>query len=168
MPTIKACIPWHVHVASLNAGGSQLKVKGDFTGYALRTGENQSPVWRFLWRRYFISSDDRIIDARRYSPQSAAPHPSLCRALRWRNFWRVPRENAAAGYECGHDCPENHQWHDLHCHCGVLRRLTPLRGIIRRAAYQVLRNVSGSLAMFAAIRRASWHVGLFFRFSGNN
>src|SRR5215469_15966771 len=62
--------------------------------------------------------------------------------------WWFPREDAAADYECGHDRRENHQWHQLHCHCGVLRRLTlPLRAIIRRSAYQVL-------AMFAAILRA--------------
>jgi hypothetical protein len=39
-------------------------------------------------------------------------------------------------------------------HCGVLRHPTPLRAIIRRSAYQVLRSNSGSLAMFAAIRWA--------------
>src|SRR5215813_2362079 len=71
--------------------------------------------------------------------------------LRW-----FPREDAAADYECGHDRRENHQWHDLHCHCGALRRLTPpLPAIIRRFAYQVLRNISGNLAMFAAMRLAS-------------
>jgi hypothetical protein len=40
-------------------------------------------------------------------------------------------------------------------HCGVLRRPTPLRAIIRRSAYHVLRTDSGSFAIFAAIRRAS-------------
>src|SRR5215813_4508833 len=64
--------------------------------------------------------------------------------LRW-----FPREDAAADYECGHDRHENHQWHDLHCHCGALRRLPPLQAIIRRSAYQVLRTNSGSLATLA-------------------
>ena len=46
---------------------------------------------------------------------------------------------------------ENPKLHLLHC--GVLRRLTPLRAIIRHSAYHVLRNSSGSLAMFAAMPR---------------
>jgi hypothetical protein len=40
------------------------------------------------------------------------------------------------------------------CIVVLYRRLTPLRAIIRRSAYQVLRNSSGSLAILAAIRRA--------------
>jgi len=40
-------------------------------------------------------------------------------------------------------------------YCGVLRRSTPLRAIITRSAYQALRNSFGSLAIFAASRRAS-------------
>ena len=69
----------------------------------------------------------------------------------WWLFLRFPRENAAADYECGHDCPENPKLHRLHC--GVLRRSTPLRAIIGRSAYQVLRTNSCSFATLAAIRR---------------
>ena len=65
-------------------------------------------------------------------------------SFRWWLFCRFSREDAAADYECAHDCPENPKWHLLHC--GVLRRPTPLRAIIRRSAYQVLRNGSGSFA----------------------
>src|SRR6516164_5328644 len=71
----------------------------------------------------------------------------------WWPFLRFPREDAAADYKCGHDCPENPKLHLRHR--GVLRRLTPLRAIIGLSAYQVLRNNSGNLAMFAAILRAS-------------
>ena len=54
-------MPWHVYVASLSADGLRLKVKGGFTGYALRTGEicrvmsqmktrlKGSVVLRLLW-----------------------------------------------------------------------------------------------------------------------
>ena len=45
-------------------------------------------------------------------------------SFRWWLFCRFPREDAAADYECAHDCPENPKWHLLHC--GVLRCLTPL------------------------------------------
>ena len=69
----------------------------------------------------------------------------------WWLFLRFPREDTAADYERGHDCPENPKLHLLHC--GVLRRSTPLRAIIRRSTYQVLRTSFGSLAMFAAILR---------------
>src|SRR6516164_4323654 len=84
--------------------------------------------------------------------RALGPQPChfLCRALLWRPFCRPSSEDATADYECAHDCPENpklHLWH-----CGVLRRPTPLRAIIRRSAYQVLRESSGNLAMFAAIR----------------
>ena len=68
----------------------------------------------------------------------------------WWLFCRLPREDAAADYECAYDCPENPKLHLLHC--GVLRRVTPPRAIIDRPAHQVLRNSSGSLAIFAAIR----------------
>src|SRR6516164_3432645 len=64
--------------------------------------------------------------------------------LYWWLFLRFPREDAAADYECGHDCPENPKLHLRHC--GVLRRLTPLEAIIRRSAYQVLRKSPGSFA----------------------
>ena len=37
----------------------------------------------------------------------------------WWLFCRLPREDAAADYECAHDCPENSKLHLLHC--GVLR-----------------------------------------------
>jgi hypothetical protein len=40
-------------------------------------------------------------------------------------------------------------------HCGVFHRVTPPRAIIDLPAYQVLRNSSDNLAIFAAIRRAS-------------
>jgi hypothetical protein len=78
-------MPWHVYVASLSADGLRLKVKGGFTGYALRTGEisrvmslakgrlNRSVVRRFLWPHYFSTQA-----ASQYLPRSAAPH--LCRA----------------------------------------------------------------------------------------
>ena len=41
------------------------------------------------------------------------------------------------------------------CIVVLYRRLTPLRAIIRRSAYQVLRSSSGNLAIFAAMRLAS-------------
>src|SRR5262249_12195531 len=93
----------------------------------------------------------------RLSANAAAPSVALATSLSsLQSLMRFPREDAGADYECGHDRPENHQWHELHCRCGVLRRLTPpLRAIIRRSAYQVLRNSPGSLAMSAAILRAS-------------
>jgi hypothetical protein len=71
-------MPWHVHVVSLSAGGSRLKVKGGFTGYALRTGEicrvmsqmktrlKGSVVLRLLWPHYFSA-----LAAWRCAPQSA-------------------------------------------------------------------------------------------------
>jgi hypothetical protein len=71
-------MPWHVHVVSLGAGGSRLKVKGGFTGYALRTGEicrvmsqmktrlKGSVVLRLLWPHYFSA-----LAAWRCAPQSA-------------------------------------------------------------------------------------------------
>jgi hypothetical protein len=71
----------------------------------------------------------------------------------WWLFCRFPREDAAADYECGQDRPENPKLHLLHC--GVLRRVTPPRAIIDLPGHQVLRTNSGSLAIFAAIRRAS-------------
>jgi hypothetical protein len=40
-------------------------------------------------------------------------------SFRWWLFCRLPREDAAADYECAHDCPENPKLHLLHC--GVLR-----------------------------------------------
>ena len=64
--------------------------------------------------------------------------------LYWWLFLRFPREDAAADYECGHDCPENPKLHLRHR--GVLRRLTPLRAIIRRSAYQVSSSLLSSLA----------------------
>jgi hypothetical protein len=79
------------------------------------------------------------------------------RFRRWL-FCRLPREDAAADYECGHDCPENPKLHLLHF--GVLRRPSPLRPIIRRSAYQVLRSSPGSVAKLAAMRRASSLVSL--------
>src|SRR5262249_21331194 len=60
-------------------------------------------------------------------------------------------EDAAADDECGHDCPESPKRYLLHC--GVLCRSTPPRAIISSTTYLVLRNSSGSLAIFAAIRR---------------
>jgi hypothetical protein len=73
-------------------------------------------------------------------------------SFRWWLFCRFPREDAAADYECGHDCPENPKWYLLHC--GVLRRVTPPRAIIDLPAHQVLRTNSGSFAMLATMRRA--------------
>ena len=70
----------------------------------------------------------------------------------WWLFCRFSREDAAADYECAHYCPEDPKWHLLHC--GVLRRPTPIRAIIGRSEYHVLRNSSGSLAILAAIRCA--------------
>jgi hypothetical protein len=57
---------------------------------------------------------------------------------------------AAADYERDHGSNKNSKLHLLHC--GVHHRL---RSIMSQAAPQVLRNSSGSLAMFTAIRRAS-------------
>src|SRR5215472_16569596 len=68
----------------------------------------------------------------------------------------IAREDAAADDECGHDCPESPTRYLLHC--GVLRRSTPPRAIISSTTYLVLRNSSGSLAILAAIRRASSRV----------
>jgi len=59
-------------------------------------------------------------------------------------FDRFAREDATADYERAHDRPENPKLYLLHC--GVLRRSTPLRAIITRSAYQVLRNSSGIYA----------------------
>jgi hypothetical protein len=64
-------------------------------------------------------------------------------------FSWFPREDTAAD----HNQNEDRKLHLLHR--GVLRRPTPLREIIRHSAYQVLRQSSGSLAILAAIRRAS-------------
>ena len=73
-------------------------------------------------------------------------------SFRWWLFSRFPREDAAADYECGHNCPERPKLYLLHC--GALRRPTPLRAIIDLPAHQVSRTNSGSFAIFAAIRRA--------------
>jgi len=92
---------------------------------------------------FFERKTAGLIFVRRCWPQS------FC----WLLFCRLSREDAAADYECAHDCPENPKWNLLHC--GVLRRPTPLRAIIRPSTHQVLRNSSGNLAKLAAIRRAS-------------
>jgi hypothetical protein len=66
-------------------------------------------------------------------------------------FLRFPREDTTADYECGHDCPENpklHLWH-----CGVLRRQTPLRTIIRRSAYQVLSTNTPAASRYCSAPR---------------
>jgi len=74
-------------------------------------------------------------------------------SLRWWLFCRLPREDAAADHECDYDRNKNPKLRILHC--GVLRRVIPLRAIIDLPAHQVLRTNSGSLATLAAIRRAS-------------
>ena len=45
---------------------------------------------------------------------------ALLSQFRWWLFRRLPREDATADYECGHDRPENPKLHLLHC--GVLRQ----------------------------------------------
>jgi hypothetical protein len=78
--------------------------------------------------------------------------------LRWQRFSWFPREDTAADYDCGHSQNEDYKLHLLHR--GVLRSPTPLRAIINSPTHQVLRNSSGNLAIFAAIRRASSRVSL--------
>src|SRR5262245_60872496 len=73
-------------------------------------------------------------------------------SFHWWLFSWFAREDAAASDECGHDCPESPKRYLLHC--GVLCRSTPPRAIISSTTYLVLRNSSGSLAIFAAILRA--------------
>jgi hypothetical protein len=75
-------------------------------------------------------------------------------SLRWWLFCQFPREDTAADYERRHDCPESPKLHLLHC--GVLRSLnTTSHCCIRKLLNQALRNSSGSLAKFTAIRLAS-------------
>ena len=85
-------MPWHVHVVSLSAGGSRLKVKGGFTGYALRTGEicrvmsqmktrlKGSVVLRLLWPHYFsaLASLAMCAAIRRASWRKKKNGPWLC------------------------------------------------------------------------------------------
>jgi hypothetical protein len=68
-------------------------------------------------------------------------------------LFRFPREDAAADHECDHGGNKNPKLRLLHC--GVFHRVTPPRAIVDLPAYQVLRNSSDNLAIFAAIRRAS-------------
>jgi len=93
---------------------------------------------------FFESKTAGLIFVRRCWPQGY-----------WLFSW-FPREDAAADYPCSHERPENPELYQLHC--GVLRRLTPLRAIIRPSAYEVLRNSSGSLAILVAIRGTSSRV----------
>src|SRR5262249_13005873 len=64
-------------------------------------------------------------------------------SFHWWLFSCFAREDAAAGDECGHDCPESPKRYLLHC--GVLRRSTPPRAIISSTTYLVLRNSSWQL-----------------------
>jgi hypothetical protein len=84
--------------------------------------------------------------------------------FRWWLFCQFPREDTAADYERGHDRPESPKLHLLHC--GVLRSLTTTSHCcIRKLLNQALRNSSGNLAKFTAIRawrrrgpnHAPWH-----------
>jgi hypothetical protein len=91
---------------------------------------------------FFESKTTGLMFVRNCCPQSF--HGQL--------FCWFPREDAAADYPCKHGGKK----HPKLCllHRGVLRSPTPLRTIINSPTYQVLRNSSGSLAIFAAIRRA--------------
>ena len=60
------------------------------------------------------------------------PSRSLCPIAPYlAAFFRFPRHNAAADYECGHDGNKNPELRLLHR--GVLRRLTPPRAVLERA-----------------------------------
>ena len=105
------------------------------TWFSFFNGRYGSPAALPITAPFFFESETAgLMFVRHCWPQS----------FPWWLFCRFPREDAAADYECGYDRPENPKLHLLHC--GVLRRPTPLRAIIRRSAYQVLRNGSGSFA----------------------
>jgi hypothetical protein len=143
-------MPWHVHVVSLCAGGSRLKVKGGFTGYALRTGEicrvmsqmktrlKGSVVLRLLWPHYFSA-----LAAWRCAPQSAE-HRGVKRKTAPGSAWGT-LPGAALGL-CGCVGPS----YPRPCIKEIVSRLT---GISRSIC--ISRSNSGSLAIFAAILRAS-------------
>jgi hypothetical protein len=151
-------MPWHVHVVSLSAGGSRLKVKGGFTGYALRTGEicrvmsqmktrlKGSVVLRLLWPHYFSA-----LAAWRCAPQSAE-HRGVKRKTAPGSAWGT-LPGAALGL-CGCVGPS----YPRPCIKEIVSRLT---GISRSIC--ISRSNSGSLAMFAAILRASSRSHYFFR-----
>jgi hypothetical protein len=93
------------------------------TWFSFFNGRYASPAALPITASFFFESETAgLMFVRHRWPQS----------FRWWLFCRFPREDAAADYECAHDCPENPKWHLLHC--GVLHRSTPLRAIIRRSA----------------------------------
>ena len=70
------------------------------------------------------------------------------RLLRW-----FAREDAAADYECVTIAQKI--TNGISCIDIVAFSVAPNTTTVRRSAYQVLRNISGNLAMFAAILLAS-------------
>src|SRR3974390_1628640 len=117
---------------------------GSQTWFSFFNGRYGSPAALPITAPFFFETETAgLMFVRHRWPQS----------FRWWLFCRLPREDATADHECAHDCPENPKLHLLHC--GVLRRPTPLRAIIRRSAFHVLLNHSGSFTIFSAICRAS-------------
>jgi hypothetical protein len=114
---------------------------GSQTWLSLFNGRYGSPAALPITAPFFFESETAGLMFVRHR----WPH-SFC----WWPFCRFPREDAAADYECGHNCPENPKLHLRHC--GVLRRPTPHKPIINSPRYQVLRN--SNFAISAAIRRA--------------
>src|SRR6516162_10183074 len=130
--------------APSSIAGDHPPIVGSQTWFSFFNGRYRSPAALPISAPFFFETETAWLMFVRHCWSQ-----SFC----WWLFLWFPRENAAADYECGHDCPENPKLHLRHC--GVLRRPTPLPAIIGRSAYQVLRNSSGSLAKLIAILRAS-------------
>jgi hypothetical protein len=160
LPTAQACMPWHVHVVSLSAGGSRLKVKGGFTGYALRTGEicrvmsqmktrlKRSVVLRLLWPHYFSA-----LAAWRRAPQSAE-HRGVKRKTAPGSAWGT-LPGAALGL-CGCVGPS----YPRPCIKEIVSRLTSISRSICISESAIPAAWRCSLQSFAPLFRRSQRSGL--------